>query len=95
MKATNNPAIDQFIIEVALIEPIEKIINLLDNRELRDCDIKWLDKKLENFIEFAAKTLGITAIMPSQRERFTVLNNYVRNQYKKKFCTLLNYFKTL
>jgi hypothetical protein len=37
------------------------------------------------FEDLIAKTL--TAIMQSQRERFTVLNNYVRNQYKKKFYT--------
>jgi len=97
MKATNNPAIDQFIIEVSLITPIEKIINQLNKGEFRDCDIKWLDTKIENFIEFAAKTLGITAIMPRQvgKESFTVLNDYVLNQYLNKFITLLNYFKNL
>jgi len=94
MKATNNQVIDQFIIEVSLIAPIEKIINQLNKGEFRDCDIKWLDTKLENFIEFAAKTLGITAIKPSQvgKDR---LNDYVLNQYLEKFKTLLNYFKNL
>ena len=97
MKATNNPALDQFIIDVSLISPIEKIMLQLKNGEFRDCDIKWLDTKLANFIEFAAKTLGINAIMPSQlcKDRFTVLNDYAVNQYFEKFKTLLNYFKTL
>ena len=59
MKATNNTAIDQFIIEVSLIDPITKIINQLNNGEFRDCDIKWLDIKLENFVVFAAKRIQI------------------------------------
>ena len=41
MKATNNAAIDQFIIEVYLIDPITKIINQLNKGEFMDCDIKW------------------------------------------------------
>ena len=96
MKATNNAAIDQFIIEMSLITPIEKILLQLKNGDFRDCDIKWLDSKLENFIEFAAKTLGINAIMPNklESETFTILNNYALRYYKDKFSTLLNYFKT-
>lgn len=96
MKSTNNKAIDQFIIETTLINPIEKIILQLENREFRDCDIKWLDSKLENFILFAAKTLGINAIpqLELHSEKFVFLNNYVLSYYKEKFNTLLNYFKT-
>ena len=96
MKATNNSAIDQFIIETSLINPIEKIISQLKNGEFRDCDIKWLDSKLENFISFAAKTLGISGILPSElhSEKFVILNNYALVYYKDKFNTLLNYFKS-
>ena len=96
MKATNNTVIDKFIIETALINPIEKIVLQLKNGEFRDCDIKWLDIKLEKSIEFAAKTLGINAVMPSslQPETFVILNNYALEYYKNKFNTLLNYFKT-
>lgn len=53
MKATNNQVIDQFIIEASLIDPISKIVNQLNNGEFRDCDIKWLDAKLEKFTKFA------------------------------------------
>ena len=96
MKATNNSVIDQFIIETSLINPIEKIISQLKNKEFRDCDIKWLDSKLENFISFAAKTLGINGILPSElhSEKFVILNNYALVYYKDKFNTLLNYFKS-
>ena len=89
--------IDQFIIEVSLIAPIEKIISQLENGEFRDCDIKWLDAKLENFIGFAAKTLGINAITPSSlhSETFVFLNNFSLVYYKEKFTTLLNYFKSI
>ncbi len=96
MKATNNTVIDQFIIETTLINPIEKIILQLKNGEFRDCDIKWLDSKLEKFIEIAAKTLGINVIMPTKldSETFIILNNYALKYYKDKFNTLLNYFKS-
>jgi hypothetical protein len=96
LETKNNPAIDQFIIETTLIDPIAKIINQLENGEFRDCDIKWLDKKLEDFIKFAAETLGIKGIMPSSlnRESFTTLNDYVKGQYLTRFTTLLNYFKS-
>jgi hypothetical protein len=96
MKATNNPAIDQFIIEASLIDPIQKIINQLKNGEFRDCDLKWLDKKLENFVAFAAKTLNINGVMP-QRESVkpTYMNDYAVNYYSKYFNHLLDYFKNL
>ena len=97
MRATNNTSIDQFIIEASLINPIEKIISQLKNGEFRDCDIKWLDTKLENFIVFAAKTLKINAITPSSlhSETFVILNNHALVYYKEKFTTLLNYFKSI
>jgi hypothetical protein len=88
-------AIDQFIIEVSLIDPIQKIINQLNNGEFRDCDLKWLDKKLENFVEFAAKTLNVNGIMP-QRESVkpACMNDYAFNYYSKYFNQLLDYFKS-
>lgn len=96
MKATNNPAIDQFIIDVSLVDPIEKILGQLERGEFRDCDLKWLDAKLDGFVEFAAKTLDIKGIMP-QRESVkpAYMNDYAAKYYKKYFNTLLQYFKTL
>jgi hypothetical protein len=97
MKATNNPRIDQFIIETCLINPVSKIVNQLKNGEFRDCDIKWLDNKLEKFTKFACETLGINGLMPSDvnGDKFTLLNDYVKNQYINRFNTLLEYFKSL
>jgi hypothetical protein len=93
---TNNPAIDQFIIEVSLIWPIEKIINQLKNGEFRDCDIVWLDNKLEAFVGFAAKTLNINGVMPqSESVKPRYMNDYAFNYYSKYFNQLLEYFKSL
>ncbi len=90
-----NSAINQFIIQTVLITPIEDIITKLEKKEFRDCDIKWLDKKLENFTEFACETLGIKVSMPSQIEgkEVTLLNDYLVTQYSNLFNTLLTYFK--
>ena len=96
MTTTNNTAIDQFIIEITLIDPVTKILKQLENGEFRDCDIKWLDSKLESFVEFTAKTLGINGVM-SQRESVkpACMNGYAFEYYSKYFTTILSYFKTL
>jgi len=96
MTTTNNKAIDQFIIEATLISPVSKIVSQLKNGEFRDCDIKWLDTKLENFTKFALETLGIKGLMLSDvnSEKYATLNDYVKNQYLTRFETLLSYFKS-
>ena len=90
---TNNIAIDQFIIEMTLVSPIEKIISQLQSKDFRDCDIKWLDAKLDAFTDLACKTLGINFLIV--REAFTMLNDYVIGKYLNYFNTLLAYFKTI
>lgn len=92
--STNNSAIDQFIIEASLIDPIQKIINQLNNYEFRDCDIKWLDAKIEKFTQFACNILGIQVVMPINSQDKT-LNDFVLSQYVNHFNTLLNYFKSI
>ena len=94
MKATNNPQIDQFIIEVSLVAPISKILTQLNNGEFRDCDIKWLDDRLENFTKLACKTLDIQIPMQPESNSFSTLNDYAVNKYLHYFNTLLEYFKT-
>lgn len=85
----------KFIIETVLIDPIAKIISQIENGEMRDCDIKWIDSKLEKFTSFAAETLGIKITIGSDnQEKFQQMNEYVRVYYVKKFTTLLNYFKS-
>lgn len=89
--------IQDFIISTVLITTIDKIINGLENGIYRDCDIKWLDSKMNAFIEFAAKTLGVVVNMPERdlKASFATLNSYVLNYYHSRFNTLLNYFKSL
>ena len=95
MKATNNAVLEQFIIEVSLIDPINKILNQLKNGDFRDCDINWLDKKLESFVEFAAKTLKINTVMPqSESAKPSRMNRYAYEYYINYFNHLLNYFKS-
>lgn len=94
MATTNNESINTFIIESVLIQPIEKILNMIKNKEIRDCDIKWLDGKMKQFIVFAGETLNIKAPVMSETEVFTIYNPYVQNYYTERFTTLLNYFKS-
>lgn len=88
----NQDVVDQFILEVSLVRPIEKIIGKLMSGDFRDCDIAWLDKKLEDFTVFACKTLGFEAHIPAP-EKGRILNDYTKKQYVDRFSTLLNYFK--
>jgi hypothetical protein len=95
MKATaNNPVLDQFIIETVLINPVKDIVSKLENKEFRDCDIKWLNDKLYKFTNFAAETLdkkfGRSYLVNSDG----LLNEYKTNEFIKAFTTLLNYFKS-
>ena len=92
-----NNAINQLIIEVRLINPISEIIAKLKGGVFRDCDISWLDDKLQSFTLFACETLNIN-IPTSSLERDTmsfVMNDYCKSQYITRFTTLLNYFKTV
>lgn len=97
MQATNNPTIDKFILDVLLIEPIQYVIDGLNNGEFRDCDIKWLDNKYQNYVKIASETLGIafpTQIEEDYKFKRTVLNDYVTKYYIDRFTILLNYFKS-
>lgn len=90
----NNEAIDTFIIHTVLIDPIADIITKLKNRDFRDCDINWLEKKLKGYLDFAGQILDVRvpAIFESDMRGVT-LNDYTTNNYLNKFKTLLNFFK--
>jgi len=93
--ALKQEVVDQFILEVSLINPIEKILKQLKNGEFRDCDIKWLDNKLESFIKFAGETLGVKIEPMAKIKSLVTLNDYAKNYYKTRFEILLDYFKNL
>jgi len=90
----NNPAIQQFIIETALINPVKDIVFKLEKKEFRDCDVKWLNDKLYNFTNFAAETLGKKFYRIDLVSNDGLLNEYKTNEFLKAFRTLLNYFKS-
>lgn len=96
MAALKEEVVNQFIIEVSLIDPISKIISKLNNGEFRDCDIKWLDAKLDDFVDFAAKTLGVMGILPQiESIKPKYMNSYAVEYYGRYFNQLLEYFNKL
>lgn len=94
MSKLENSVVDNFIIDTVLVSPIEKISSQLNNNEFRDCDIKWLDTKMKNFIVFAGETLNVKAPVMAEGEAFELFNEYVKEYYTKRFTTLLDYFKS-
>ncbi len=89
-----NEAINTFIIEAVLIEPINDIIFKLENKEFRDGDIRWLNDKLHKYTAFAAETLGIKFPEFELISHDGVLNDYTTERFIEAFTTLLNYFKS-
>ena len=87
--------LDQFVINAIIIEPISKIIKSLENKEYRDCDVKWLNKKLFNYTEFAAETLGSKFNNEQLVADDSLMNNYCYNKFLQAFKTLLEYFKSI
>jgi len=88
-----NEALNTFVIEAVLIDPIDDIIFKLKNKEFRDCDIKWLNDKLYKYTAFAAKTLRIDFPEIELISNDGVLNDYTIARFIEAFTTLLNYFK--
>ena len=87
-------AINIFIIKAVLIEPISDIIFKLENKEFRDCDIRWLNDKLYKYTAVAAETMGIKFPEIELIEHDGILNAYTTTRFIKAFMTLLNYFKS-
>lgn len=87
---------NELIFEITLINPIESILLKLKNKEFRDCDINWLNQKLENFTKLAIKTFEEKIVLPSHTpmETLTTLNDFNYNLYINYFNILLNYFKS-
>ena len=87
--------LDQFVINAIIIEPISKIIKSLENKEYRDCDVKWLNKKLFNYTEFAAETLGINFNNEQIVDSNSLMNDHCYDRFLQAFRTLLSYFKSI
>ena len=89
-----NEVLNTFIIEAALIDPINDIIFELKNKGFRDSDIRWLNDKLYKYTAVAAETLGIKFPKIELIEHDGVLNDYTTTRFIEAFTTLLNYFKS-
>ena len=87
--------LDQFVINAIIIEPISKIIKSLENKEYRDCDVKWLNKKLFNYTEFAAKTLGINFNNEQIVDNNSSMNDHCYDRFLQAFKILIGYFKSI
>jgi hypothetical protein len=79
------------MIELLLIQPIEKIIAGLEAKEYGNNDIDYIEKKLGDFIDIAAKALNVTGRV--SHESFTVMNEYARAKYIEYFSKLLMFFR--
>jgi len=91
---TQNEVIQKFIIETTLINPIEKIIADLKSGKMRDCDIKFMDAKLEDLTRVAIKIIGYGSFVDKNQSP-EILNEYNTNQYILYFDTLLKLFKSI
>ena len=87
--------LDQFVINAIIIEPISKIIKSLENKEYRDCDVKWLNKKLFHYTEFAAETLGINFNNEQIVDNNSSMNDHCYDRFLQAFKTLIGYFKSI
>lgn len=96
--ALSNDTVNQFIINVQLIEPVQKIVDNLKEKNYRESDIKWLNEKLKNYTELALKILGIKVAFyaePPTSEKGVKLNDFTYGRFLHYFTTLLNCFKSI
>jgi len=94
IETLKNEALNRFIIEAVLIDPIDDIIFKLENKEFRDRDIKWLNGKLRKYTAVASETMGIKFPEIKLISNDGVLNDYKTARFIEAFTTLLNYFKS-
>jgi hypothetical protein len=88
----NNPVIDNFIFEMTIITPLNDIITKLENREFRDCDINWLNDKLNKYTELALEVLGRKINLGKVVDG--IMNDNNRERFLSYFNTLLKFFKS-
>lgn len=91
----NSKCIDDLIYDLILIEPLKKIISSLEKGGYRDCDIKWLNEKLEKYTNFTMETLNKNIKVGKLVSDDAVMNTRVKNRFLKCFKTILNYFESV
>lgn len=93
MKSSEEKVVDGLIIDVLIINPIEKILRGLKDHEYGERDIHYLNEKLKLYTEMACKLLDIHNA--DLHDEDCVMNDYVRTRYIKRFTTLYNFFKSI
>lgn len=86
-------SVDDLIHEVAINEPIKKIISGLENKEFRDCDTEWLNEKMVRFTQYAVLAMDVKVVVTTPER--PILNDHNRNLYIENFKTLLEFFEKL
>lgn len=89
-----NLVIQNFILEVTVIEPISDIVEKLSNNLFRDIDIQFLNKNLQKFSELAMKNFGMNDTILDRPENEEYLNDFVIQRFLERFKILLNFFKS-
>ena len=82
-----------FIFEMTIISPLNDIVSKLENREFRDCDIDWLNKKLIKYTDLALEVLGKKINLDKAIDG--IMNDNNREVFLRYFNTLLKFFKDL
>ena len=77
---------DSLIFEVTIISPLTEIVSKLESKEFRDCDIDWLNEKLEKYTELALEVLD---------KKINLSRAIGGNMNDTNYARFLNYFRTL
>lgn len=90
----NKNEVATFIIDVSIIDPLQSIIDRLEESKFRDVDIPWLNEQLKKFTKIAIESLGHKKTLPPI-PKFYLINTYVTEWYVKNFTILINFFKSV
>ena len=90
-----------FII-LAAITPIEDIILKIESNNFRDCDINYLDEKVQAFTSVALQSLHINIVIPKHvakdvnkhsKDYYLPINDNRKDYYLRIFRVLLKHFR--
>ena len=83
--------------QLAILDPIERIISKLEDKQFLDCDLEWLEKKLSQYTKIACIAMNKKELFNDnlKSEEKQILNDFVRGKYIYYFKTLLDFFNSL
>lgn len=86
------PVVSNFIVDMMILTPVKDIISKLETGNFRDCDVKWLNDRLNHFVKLSLETLGRENVIVG--EITGSMNEYNNVKFIKYFKTILKYFVT-